>query len=184
MRKTLNQQFNADQKEKNRDGKHDRVYVHDVFRLFAPNLDKMILKLFRAMWFLSALVVLANLLYVYASLPEVVVIQSGDVVSLSREWLFYIALLIIVGVNLLVYLFKLMFADGENVRTWFHGQVITFNIFFIIALQALNVFNSNENFDHSLVSIYLTGSLTLILLWAAGWPVYLLIQRFVVKQAV
>ncbi len=144
----------------------------------------MILRLFRAAWFLSVLVVLANLLYVYASLPEVVMIQSGEDGSLSREWLFYIAVITIVGVNVLVYLFKLMFADGENVRTWFHGLVITFNIFFIIALQALNVFNSNEVFDHNLVSIYLTGSLTLILLWAAGWPVYLLIQRFFVKQVV
>lgn len=144
----------------------------------------MVLRLFRAAWFLSVVVVLANLLYVYASLPEVVVIRTGEDGSLSREWLFYIAMVTIVGVNVLVYLFKLMFAEGERVRSWFHGLVITFNIFFIIALQALNVFNSNEVFDHSLVTIYLTGSLTLILLWAAGWPLYLLVQRFFIKQAV
>jgi hypothetical protein len=34
----FNQQFNPYQDEKNRNRKYDRVYVHDVFPLFAPNL--------------------------------------------------------------------------------------------------------------------------------------------------
>jgi|SRR5690606_38405311 len=144
----------------------------------------MILKIFRAVWFLSVLVVLANLLYVYASLPEVVVVQSGDEVSLSREWLFYIATFTIVGLNVMVYLMKVMYANGENLRSWFHGLVITLNIFIIIALHALNIYNSNEIFDAALVTAYLTGSLALVFLWALAWPVYLLVQRFLVKQAV
>jgi len=143
----------------------------------------MILKLFRAVWFLSVLVVLANLLYVYASLPEVVAFQSDDL-SLSREWLFYISVGVIVGINLFVYLIKRLFTHGENLRAWFHGQVITFNIFIIISLHALNVYNNKDFLDHSRVGIYLTGGLVLIVAWAVAWPVYLFIQRFFVKQAV
>lgn len=140
--------------------------------------------MFRAGWFLSVLVALANLLYVYASLPELVVIQENEKVALSREWLFYILMIAIVLINLLVYLFKMMFPDEENLRAWFHGLVITINVFLILSMHALNVYNSLEAFDHNLVSMYLTGSLVLILLWAALWPIYFVIQKFFVKQAV
>ncbi len=144
----------------------------------------MTLKLFKAVWFVSVLGVLANLLYVYASLPEVVVVQEHERVVMGKEWLFYTLVFFIVVINALVYLFKILFPEGERVRTWFHGFIITINIFAVIAMHALNVYNSHESFDHSLVSPYLTGSLTLILLWAAAWPVYLIFQRFFIKQAV
>jgi glycosyltransferase involved in cell wall biosynthesis len=145
----------------------------------------MILKLFRAVWFLSVLVVLANLLYVYASLPvQVVVSNEGEGTTLGREWFFYISMFLVVGINVLVYLFKLFYAQDEGLRAWFHGLVITFNIFIVISLHALSVYNSKEMFDHSLVSPYLLGSLALILLWAISWPAYLFVQRFLVKQAV
>ena len=145
----------------------------------------MTLKLFRAMWFLSVLVVLANLLYVYASLPELVIVQETDPVSVSREWLFYILVGGIVIINLLVYLFKMIYREeGESVRSWFHGLIITINIFIIVSMQALNVYNSSELFDHSRVSLFLAGSLALILLWAALWPLYLIVQKFLLKQPV
>ena len=144
----------------------------------------MALKLFRAMWFLSVLAVLANLLFVYASLPEHVVVHEDERVSINREWLFYILMVSIVLINLLVYLFKLMFQEGEEIRSWFHGLVITINIFLVISMQAVNVYNSAEIFNHSLVGIYLIGSLGLILLWALSWPVYLLLQKFFLKEAI
>ena len=144
----------------------------------------MTLKLFRAMWFLSVLVVLVNLLYVYASLPEVVIVQEDEPVSLNREWLFYILVGTIVLINVLVYFIKMMYLDAENFRAWFHGLIITINIFLIISMQALNVYNSTEMFNHSLVGLYLTGSLGLIILWAAFWPVYLVFQKIVFKQAI
>lgn len=144
----------------------------------------MALKLLRAAWFVSVLVVLANLLYVYASLPEKVVVQEEGPVSLSREWVFYIATATILLINVLVYLFKTMFLESEHLRAWFHGLVITMNLFIIIALQALYVYNSAEVFDHSLASLYLTGSLTLTLLWAVSWPVYVLLQKIFFKEAI
>jgi len=144
----------------------------------------MILKLFRAVWFLSVVVVLANLLYVYAMLPEEVVVRGGDSISVSKEVVFYLAVLVIAVINVFVYVLRSLLAGQENLRAWFHGLVITFNVFFVIALQALSVANSKDTFNHALAGPYLTGSLVLILMWAAAWPVYLLIQRFLVKQAV
>lgn len=144
----------------------------------------MTLKLFRAMWFLSVLVVLANLLYVYASLPEMVTVQENETIEISREWLFYVLMFSIVLINVLVYLLKMMAQDAEDLRSWFHGLIITINIFLIISMQALNVYNSAEVFDHSRVSVLLTGSLALILIWAAIWPLYLIVQKFFIKQAV
>lgn len=143
----------------------------------------MTLKLFRAVWFLSVVVVLVNLLYVYASLPEIVTVQEADRVLINREWLFYILMSVIVAINLLVYLFKMVYQDVEDVRSWFHGLIICINIFLILSMQALNVYNSIEMFDHSRVAFLLTASLGLVLLWAALWPLYLIFQKFFVKQA-
>jgi hypothetical protein len=144
----------------------------------------MTLKLFRAMWFLSVLVVLVNLLYVYASLPELVTVQENEKITINREWLFYLLMFSVLLINVLVYLIKMMAQDGENLRAWFHGLIITINIFLIIAMQALNVYNSTEMFDHSRVSMFLMGSLVLILIWAALWPLYLIFQKFFIKQVV
>lgn len=145
----------------------------------------MALKLLRAAWFVSVLIVLANLLFVYASLPENVVVQEeGGKVALSREWIFYIATATILLINVMVYVFKTMFSEQESLRAWFHGLVITMNIFIVVAMQALNVYNSAEVFDHSLATLYLTGSLTLILLVAVSWPVYLLLQKIFFKEAI
>lgn len=144
----------------------------------------MTLKLFRAAWFLSVLLVLVNLLFVYAGLPENVIVQDTDDFVVHREWFFYSVMLVIVGINLMVYLIKMVYYDGENLRSWFHGLIVTVNIFIMVSLQALGVFNSHEAFDHNRLSFYLGGSLTLTLLWAAFWPLYLIFQKFFIKQAV
>jgi hypothetical protein len=144
----------------------------------------MVLKLLRLVWFVSVLVVLANLLYMYASLPETVVIQEDEYVAIDREWLFYILMISIVVINALVYMVKAMFPHEQNLRAWFHGLIITNNVFFIIAMNALNVYNTTDSFNQSLVIYYVTGSLALILVWAAIWPLYLVYQKIFVKQAI
>ncbi len=138
------------------------------------------------MWFLSVLVVLANLLFVYASLPEEVIIweEGAGNISLNKELLFYVVMISIVMINVMVYLFRRMFLEAENLRAWFHGLVITINIFFMIAMHAVNVYNSSEAFDHSRIEFIVSGSLGLIILWATMWPLYLLYQRFFLKQLI
>jgi hypothetical protein len=143
------------------------------------------LKMFKAMWFLSVVVVLANLLFVYANLPEQIIVMDdpGNQV-LSKEWLFYSIMIAILLINVMVYLFKRMFPDAEPLRAWFHGLVITINIFIIIAMQALNVYNGFEKYDHNRMEIFISGSLGLVIVWSLIWPLYLLYQKFFFKQAV
>lgn len=141
--------------------------------------------MFKAIWFLSVLVVLVNLLFVYASLPEAVTIMDdADGQALSREWLFYTVMLAIVMINVLVYLFKRMFPEAEHLRAWFHGFIVTINIFFVISMQAVNVYNSAENYDHNRLVYFIGGGVALILLWAAIWPLYLVYQKIFVKELV
>lgn len=144
----------------------------------------MVLKLLKLVWFLSVLVVLANLLYVYASLPETVIIQEDEYVAIGREGFFYILMTSLVIINALVYLVKSMFLGMESLRAWFHGLIVTINIFFIIAMNALSVYNSSEMFDQGIVIYYVTGSLALIFIWAAIWPLYLIYQKFFFKEAI
>ena len=138
------------------------------------------------MWFLSVMVVLANLLLVYASLPEQVVIHENTErkVPVGKELLFYTLMTAILLINVMVYLLRRMLPEAENFRAWFHGLLITINLFFIISMQAVNVYNGTDNFDHNRVIIFVSGSLGLILLWAAIWPLYLLYQKFFIKQAI
>ncbi len=144
----------------------------------------MVLKLLKLIWFLSVLVVWANLLYTYASLPETVVIQEDEYMAIGREWLFYTLMLATVIINAMVYLVKTMFPQQEDLRAWFHGLIMTINVFLIIAMNALNVYNSTETFNQHLVIYYVGGSLALILVWAAIWPLYLIYQKFFFKQAI
>jgi hypothetical protein len=146
----------------------------------------MALKLFRGVWFLSVLVVFASLMYTYARLPDQVVVQeeaSGQI-TMGRDPLFYFVVAAIVVVNVMVYLIRKMYLADLDFRAWFHGLVITINIFFVIALAHLGLYNSTEYFDYSRIGFIIYGSVVLIVLWAVSWPVYQLYRKIFVKQVV
>ena len=146
----------------------------------------MALKLFRGLWFLSVLIVFIDLLYVYASLPEEVTIQdeSNGLILMNREVLFYVLLAAIIVVNVLVYLIGKMFPREENFRAWFHGLIVTINVFFVVAFSHLALYNSAEEFDYSQIGFIIYGSIGLIILWALSWPVYVLLDKFFLKHSV
>jgi len=146
----------------------------------------MLLKIFKAIWFLSILVTLANLLYVYASLPETVIIndRGASLVSVSREGFFYMITAVIAFVNVLVYVVSYVFRKEVDFRTWFHGLVVTLNIFFIISLHFVSLFNSGEKFDYGRIDFIIYGSIALFVLWALGWPFYSVYKNFIYKQLV
>jgi hypothetical protein len=146
----------------------------------------MALKIFKAVWFLSLLVVTATFFYVYASLPENVVIQETDVqVSVSREALFYIALGVLSLINLMVIFFAKLYRQSfEDLVTWFYGQIICLNVFFVIVLCYVSLFNSQEKFEYERLGIIIYGSIGLIIVWAASWPVYRFSRKFFTKEAV
>lgn len=146
----------------------------------------MILKMFRAVWFLSVLAVLANLLYVYASLPEDVVIQEDGVkqVLVHRDTIFYVMTGIIAFINVLVFIIAKVSPKEEDFRAWFHGQIITINVFFIVGLSLISLVNGQEKYDYARIDFVIYGSVVLIVVWALSWPVLKIFKRFSVKQAV
>ena len=146
----------------------------------------MALKIFRAVWFLSVLSVLANLLYIYATLPEQVIIQEDGAtqVSVGREVMFYTVVIVLALVNVLVYVIGKFFPRDEEFRAWFHGLIMTINIFFIVGISLVGLYNSAEKFDYSRIGFVIYGSLGLILIWAVSWPIYRTMRRLSVKQSV
>lgn len=132
------------------------------------------------MWFLSLLGVLANLMYVYAGLPEEVnIAEEGGATTyvLSKETLFYCAIAFVAILNLLVYLFSKSITPSEGFRTWLHGLVITLNIFFVVGFSFIGLYNSSENFDYPRIGPIIYGSIILVVLWSLAWPVYFLGRR-------
>lgn len=144
----------------------------------------MILKVFKAVWFLSLLGVLGNLMYVYAGLPEQVsVAEKGGATSyvMDKEALFYSALAFIVILNLLVYLFSKSITPDEGFRAWLHGLVITLNIFFVVGFSFIGLYNSAEVYDFPRIGPIIYGSVILMVLWAIAWPVYSIGRKIFAK---
>ncbi len=128
---------------------------------------------------------LALFLYVYASLPEEVLIrETENKVFLSREAVFYLFLAAIVLVNGLVFIVSRLFTDRENFLSWFCGLIICFNFFFVIVLNFINLVNSGEKFNYDRIGYVIYGSVGLFVLWAVVWPVYSLFRKFLSKEAV
>lgn len=186
MSEPFYQQFNSDQQEKNRYRQYNRIYVHAAFPLTCIKFKNMGLKIFRVVWFLSVLALLATLLYGYAGWGEELIIQDDATqeVVIGREALFYTLVAAFGMVNLLVYVIGKLAPKELAFRAWFHGLVITINIFSIIAMNLIGVYNSTEHFDFSRIGIIIYGSIALVLAWAIAWPFYLLYQKYFVKQVV
>lgn len=146
----------------------------------------MVVKLAKVVWFLSLLGALAALLVIYAGLPEQVVVQQNEakLLSLPRDTVFYIALAVMTIANVLVYITAKAYAKNEAFRTWFYIFVATLNIFFVVALNLLNLFNSVERFDYQRIDFIIYGSVILVVLWAITWPFYLLYRKISHKQTV
>src|SRR5687768_9146301 len=126
------------------------------------NLIIMALKLFKAIWFLSMLSVLGNLMYVYAGLPEEVSLMEGGTLLIGREPLFYTAMGVIALANVMVYLFSKKLTPREDFRSWLHGLVITLNIFFIIGMSFIGLYNSAEKFDFARIGFIIYSSVGLV----------------------
>jgi hypothetical protein len=145
----------------------------------------MVLKIFKAVWFLSLMVWLALFLYVYASLPEEVLIREGESrIFLSREAIFYSFLGAIVGVNGLTFIVSRLFNGREDFLTWFYGLIMCLNFFFVIALSFLNLINSGEKFNYGGIGYVIYGSVGLFVFWAAGWPLYFIFRKYLSKPLV
>lgn len=146
----------------------------------------MVLKLLKAVWFLSMVVTLGALLYVYASLPQEVLVQDDTEtkVAISNELFFYLAMVLIAISNALVFVMAKVFKTNEDLRAWFFGLIITLNIFFIIGMNYISLYNSEEKFDYDRIAVIIYGSLGLIILWTVAWPVYAIFKRSSLKSLI
>lgn len=145
----------------------------------------MALKGLKGVWFLSMVAALAVLLYVYASLPQQVVIQDqiDGAVSVSNETVFYLTMLLMAITNVLVFVVSRVLSHDIPLRTWFYGLIATLNVFYIVGLNYLALFNMEINARAAeQMAILIYGSIALMLLWALAWPVYLVFRRISPKQ--
>ena len=146
----------------------------------------MALKISKGVWLVSIMGVLAAMLFVYAGLPEDVVVMEGSTgfIYAGRETFFYVSLAVITLVNALVFMVSTLFKKDEALRAWFNGLVITLNIFFVVSLFLFNAINSNEKFDLERIGFLIYGSVILIAVWAISWPIFALIRKFSGKASV
>lgn len=144
----------------------------------------MAVKIFRSVWFLSVLVMLAVLLYHYAGWPEEVVIGQAEVnfVVLSRETFFYSMLAIIGFINTSVFITKHYAARAPEFLAWYYGFISIVNFFLVIGLSFIGLFNSNENFRFGEIGFIIYGSLFLIGAWLLGGVLYWILRRKVVAR--
>jgi hypothetical protein len=147
----------------------------------------MILKIFRILWFFSILAVVVFFMYVYASLPDpVVVMEDPERFVVSKETLFYIILATLAVFNMFVYVFRSLnkTEEGEGFVSWYYGLVICLNLFVIVACSYISLFNSGERFDYERIGIIIYGSVWLMILWAFSWPIFLAGRKIFAKKAV
>jgi K+ transporter len=143
----------------------------------------MVIKIFKGVWFFSLVGLLVVFFYVYAGMPETVSVSTSDRgLSISRNAFFYSVLLLFAIINALVFAVSRLFKNGpEGFIAWFYGLVITINFFFLASLGFLHVFNGGERYNYSQMGPTVYGSLILVCVWVASWPVYFLYQKFSVK---
>ena len=136
-------------------------------------------KLFKIAWAVSLFAFLGALLYVYAGLQENFFLPGYEETALNKEYFFYFFLVLGIFINVLVFSTKALMpkSNHEHFRSWFYGVVIALNIFFIVSMGFIQVFNSGERFQYGHIGYVIYSSLALIMVLAFSWPVYLLISR-------
>ncbi len=147
---------------------------------------KMALKILKVIWVFSLLGIMASFMYVYAGLPEnVVVNENPETITITKETFFYVTLAVIAIANALVFAVSRIFSEKESdFKAWFYGLIACSNLFFVIGLSFISLYNSNEKYDFARLGVIIYGSVGLLLVWATSWPVYSLAQKFLRKQPV
>lgn len=143
----------------------------------------MVLRVFKAVWFLSLLGTVAVFMYFYAGLGESVLLAPGaEEVTISREAFFYLMLIVLGIFNAAVFVFTRLSSKDEVFLSWFFGLIISFNIFSVILLYLVNLFNNGERFDYGRLDFVVYGSVGLLLLWTLAWPVIKVIRKLSVNR--
>ena len=144
----------------------------------------MIARVFGAVWFLSLLAITATLLYQYASFPQTVTLLEAEPgpISVSSEVLFYLVLASISILNVLIFPVT-FFSKDPSFRAWFFGLITTLNIFLIISVSFITLYNSGEKYDYQRLEMIIQGSIGLFVFWTLVWPIYWAYKNFIKKSA-
>lgn len=140
----------------------------------------MVLKVIKAVWFISLLVATAVLLYVYAGLPETV--ELGARIRAGRSVFFYLVLAVFGALNALAFVTRKLFQQQPPVQTWYFGMLTFFHLFAIVALSYINLASGLEKYDYDRMGLLINGSVALLLVWAVGYPVLHFAQKKVLIQ--
>src|SRR5258707_6361268 len=126
------------------------------------------LKIFKVIWFFSLLGMLGVFMYVYASLPDPVTVrESSKVISLSKETLFYITLAILSITNASVFAVTRVFPEADHdFKAWFYGLIVCANLFFVVGLSFISLYNSTEQFDFPPIGFLIYGRILLLIGWS------------------
>lgn len=142
-------------------------------------------------WFLTGLLFLVVLLWVYAYMPKMVSIETGtggvSSYLISRENIFYLSLAIFAFVNAILFSFRKLIVLNQNGRgsvetpgksrvkedlaVWALGFAAALNIFFVFGILYMGFFSNPEgrNFAHYAPVVYagpvLIGILLIILVY-------------------
>lgn len=141
------------------------------------------LKIFKVIWFFSLLTLLGVFMYVYASLPDPVSVGEGTIIS--KEGLFYLLLAVLSLTNASVFAVSRLFPEKDHdFKAWYYGLVVCANLFFVVGLAFISLYNSTEKFDYPRIGFIIYGSLTLLIGWSISWPIFHFAQRFFSKQTI
>lgn len=137
---------------------------------------------------------LATLLYYYALLPGTVGVYFSDsglaTYSISRGMFFYACIAVFVLTNGVIFLYRRMakaqvnldlidFAQmnkAESTYHWFNGFSLMLNVFYILSILFIGLYNSRENFNiNNYATLVYIGPI-LIVSWMF-WFIYLQITK-------
>lgn len=139
----------------------------------------MTAKISKVLWFFSLLVCLASLMYVYASLPELIVLVDGAApLTIGRDGFFYLAMGLIGFLNMLVFVINRVYpASAMDFKAWFSLLIMILNFYFVISLSYISLINSGERFDYPRIGLVIYGSVGLIVIWILSWPIYRVVRK-------
>ncbi|UII30754.1 hypothetical protein LVD17_20890 [Fulvivirga ulvae] len=139
-------------------------------------------RLIKSFWFLSLIIGLAVLLYIYAGLPEQVAYEiapEGGMSYISRETFFYLSLAALVIANFSLYTVSRSLRyrkESINVlmTNWQLSLAGVLNFFFIVIWNFISLVNSGENFNYDNFGYMIYVALGLIVIWIIALPVLLI----------
>lgn len=144
-------------------------------------------RLVKYFWFLSMFIFFVTLLYVYAYLPGMVGIHAGPQGNadqfIDRSTFFYVCVGLFIITNMSLYVLKRLLqaiwlrnsatasttparmSMREDVANWLLGFAAAINIFFVLILVYLAIFNNSEDMNQGMYSPLVYGGPVLIVIF-------------------